>query len=301
VDFGRLAMVMDQVARHGGLAVIHSEDDEIVQHNYRVAQETGRWDWTNMPFVHDGLSEDLSYRRVIRLAEVKEAALYLVHVSAKEGVAAVGEARRRGQPVYAETLHNYISFTEQNYREPDGMKYHTYPSLKSEADRHALWRGLLDGHLGVIATDHISTPYAIKTTGRTVADCTGGHNGIETRMGIMYTEGVVRRAMPLERYAEITAAGPARMLGLYPRKGVIQPGSDADLAVIDPAVRRPLAKADLHLEDYSIWEGWPLEGWPVMTLLRGQVAVEGGRLLTTPGSGTLIPRKIDAGVVAKPF
>jgi dihydropyrimidinase len=300
VDFGRLALIMERLAKHGGIAVIHSEDDDIVQHNYRVAQETGRWAWTNLSFVHDALSEDLSYRRVIRLAQLKEAALYLVHVSAKAGVNAVDEARRRSQPVYGETLHNYISFTEEHYREPDGMKYHTYPSLKSEGDRQALWGGLLDGELSTIATDHISTPYHIKTMGRTVADCTGGHNGIETRMGIMYTEGVVRRGMSLERFAEVTATGPARLLGLYPRKGVIQPGSDADLAVIDPSVHRPLSQSDLHLEDYSIWEGWPIEGWPVMTVLRGRVAVAGGKLLAQPGWGRLLPRKIEAGVLTKP-
>ncbi len=300
VDFGRLAMVMERVAASGGIAVIHAEDDELVQHNYRMAQATGRWEWHNLPYVHDNLSEDLAYRRVIRLAEVKQAALYLVHVSAREGVNAIDEAQRRRLPVYGETLHNYVSFTEANYREPDGMKYHTYPSLKSPADRDALWNGLLHGDIATIATDHISTSYAIKTMGRTVADCTGGHNGIETRMGVMYAEGVVRRGMSLERYVDITSANAARLFGMYPRKGAIQPGSDADLTVIDPSVQRPLAKAGLHLEDYSIWEGWPLAGWPTLTILRGEVAVQDGRLLATAGRGTLAPRRIAAGVVTRP-
>lgn len=298
VDFGRLTALMAQVAAHGGMMVVHAEDDEMVQHNYRRAQEQGRWEWYNMHLIHTNLSEDVSFRRVIRLAERQGAALYLVHVSAKEGVDAIAEARRRTLPVYAETLHNYVSFTSDNYRETDGMRYHTYPSLKSEEDRLRLWDGLLHGDLSAIATDHVSTPYAAKVTGKTVADTTGGHNGIETRVGIMYSEGVVKRGMSLERFADLTATNPAKLLGFYPRKGVIAAGSDADLVIIDPSLKKRLALSDLHLEDYSIWEGWPVEGWPVTTVLRGKVVVEGGRLLAEPGYGKLISRRVDASVLS---
>jgi dihydropyrimidinase len=300
IDFGRLNEIMRLVASSGGIMVVHAEDDDMVQYAYATAKQRDLWDWPNMPKMHPQLSEDVSFRRTIRLAEQCGAGLYLVHVSAKEGVDAIAEARVRGQAVYGETLHNYASFTEDNYHEPDGMKYHTYPSLKTSADRARLWDGLLNGDLSTLATDHISTSYEVKTAGRTVADVTGGHNGIETRVGIGYTEGVVRRGMSLERFVDLVSANPARLLGFYPRKGALQPGSDADLVLLDPTINRPLAISDLHLVDYSIWEGWPIAGWPVTTILRGKVVVENGQFFGELGAGQLIPRQIEPAVLERP-
>lgn len=299
-DFGRLAEIMERVARHGAMLMVHAEDDEMVQYNYAMARARGQWEWWNMHLVHTNLSEDIAFRRVVRLAQHKGTAIYFVHVSAREGVEVVGEARARGMPVYGETLHNYACFNADNYREPDGMKYHTYPSLKSEEDRQALWAGLLDGRLSTVATDLVSTTWEVKVKYRTVADVTGGHNGIETRMGIAYSEGVVKRGMSLQRFVDITSANAARIFGLYPRKGVIAAGSDADIAIIDPSIHKRLTLDDLHLEDYSIWEGWEVHGWPVTTILRGKIMVEDGKLLGAAGYGQLVPRRVQGEVVAGP-
>ena len=300
IDFGRLASIMEQVASSGGMLLVHSEDDEMVHYNYAMARERGEWDWWNMHLVHTNLSEDVSFRRVIRLAQQQGSPIYFVHVSAGEGVEAIGEARARGHPVYGETLHNYACFNADSYREPDGMKYHTYPSLKSEEDRQALWAGLLDGRLSTVATDLVSTTWEEKIRYKTVADVTGGHNGIETRVGIAYTEGVVKQGMSLERFVDITSSNAARIFGLYPRKGAIAPGSDADITIIDPAKHKRLSQDDLHLEDYSIWEGWEMRGWPVTTVLRGKVMVEDGRLLGSPSDGQLVPRKLTPEVTQRP-
>ncbi len=299
-DFGRLSAIMEHISANGGILLVHSEDDEMVHYNYAMAQGRDQWDWWNMHLIHTNLSEDVSFRRVIRLAERKQATVYFVHTSAMEGVQAVGEARARGLPVYGETLHNYACFNAEHYREPDGMKYHTYPSLKSAEDAESLWSGLLDGRLSTIATDLVSTSLEEKVRYKTVADATGGHNGIETRVGIAYTEGVVNRGMSLERFVDITSANAARIFGMYPRKGAIAAGSDADITIIDPSISRPLSLDDLHLEDYSIWEGWQIRGWPVTTLLRGKVMVEEGRLLGSPSDGRLLPRSIDPAVTKRP-
>ena len=299
-DFGRLAAIMEHVSATGGILLVHSEDDEMVHYNYAMAQGRDQWDWWNMHLIHTNLSEDVSFRRVIRLAERKQAAVYFVHTSAREGVQAVGEARTRGLPVYGETLHNYACFNAEHYREPDGMKYHTYPSLKSTEDAESLWNGLLDGRLSTIATDLVSTSFEEKVRYKTVADATGGHNGIETRVGIAYTEGVVNRGMSLERFVDITSANAAKIFGLYPRKGAIAAGSDADITIINPSISRPLSLDDLHLEDYSIWEGWHIRGWPVTTLLRGKVMVEEGRLVGCPSDGRLLPRSVDPAVTKRP-
>ena len=300
VDFGRLAEVMEQVKTHGGMMFIHAEDEDMVQYNYQTAQARGHWDWPNMHLIHTNLSEDISVRRVIRLAERLGVAVYFVHVSAKEGVNAIAEGRGKGLPIYGETLHNYASFTADNYKEPDGMKYHTYPSLKYEDDRQRLWDGLLYGDLSAIATDLVSTTWQVKIQGRTVADVTGGHNGIETRVGIMYAEGVAKRGMSLERFVALTSTNPAKLVGLYPRKGALAPGSDADITIIDTAIHKKLSLDDLHLEDYSIWEGWEVWGWPVTTILRGNVMVENGMLVGGPGDGQLVARKMAPDVISRP-
>jgi len=111
-----------------------------------------------------------------------------------------------------------------------------------------------------MATDGSCTDFAMKVSGRTIHDVNGGHHGIETRMGVTYTEGVVKRGMSLQQFVDITSANAARIMGYHPRKGVIAPGSDADIVFIDPNVKKTLSLSDLHLGDYSVWEGWDIEG-----------------------------------------
>ena len=299
-DFGRLSLLMEQVAEAGGMLLVHSEDDDMVHYNYDNAEDQGNVEWWQMHQIHTKLSEDVSFRRVIRLAEQKNCPVYFVHVSALEGVEAVGEARSRGQAIYGETLHNYACFSAENYREDNGMKYHTYPSLKSEDDRQALWAGLLDGRLSTVATDLVSTTWEEKIRFRTTADVTGGHNGIETRVGIAYSVGVVDLGMSLERMVDITSANAAKIFGMYPKKGAIAAGSDADITIIDPLFDRPLTLDDLHMEDYSIWAGWHAHGWPATTILRGKVMVEDGNLVGSAGDGNLVNRSIDPSVGSRP-
>ncbi|HYR38693.1 MAG TPA: amidohydrolase family protein, partial [Methylomirabilota bacterium] len=164
----------------------------------------------------------------------------------------------------------------------------------------ALWNGLVHGGLSTLATDEYPTSLALKMRGKTIEDVTGGNVGAEARMGIGFTEGVGKRGMSLERYVDITSTNAAKILGLYPRKGVIAPGSDADFALIDPTIRKTLTKDDFHVTDYSPWEGWQVTGWPVMTILRGRVIAERGKLLGSTGDGQLLTRKIDPRVLNRP-
>jgi len=271
----------------------------VVQYNYSRAKELNWWDWWNMHHIHSNVSEHMAFNRVITLAKHKNVAIYFAHVSAHESLYEVQKSKSEGFPIYVETLHNYLGFNCEHYKEQDGMKYHTYPSLKPEEDRIALWKGLLNGDIDTVATDLVATDYQNKTKYKTVCDCTGGHNGIETRMGIVYTEGVAQRGMSLRRFVDVTSTNPAKILGLYPQKGVIQVGSDADLAIIDPSIKKKLNMSDLHLPDYSIWEGWPIKGWTVTTLLRGKIMVHQGQLLGTPTDGNLIFRKMTPEVISR--
>jgi dihydropyrimidinase len=300
LDFGRIGLAMEKTAQHGGIMVVHGEDDELVQTNYERFRAEGRLDAANMHLVHTQLSEQLAFHRTITLARATGAGLYFVHTSAREGVAEVVQARAAGQAVYAETLHQYACFDAEYYKAPRGLCAHTYPSLKLPQDREALWRGLVEDGVSTLATDEYPTSLAIKLRGKTIEDVTGGNVGAEARLGIGYTEGVVKRGMSLERFAAVTATNAARIFGLYPRKGVIAPGSDADFALIDPSVRKALAREDFHVSDYSPWEGWEVAGWPVVTILRGRVIAERGRLAGDARGGRLVPRKIDRAVLERP-
>jgi dihydropyrimidinase len=300
LDFGRLQYAMEKVAPRGGIMVVHAEDHDVVQFMYERFREEGRMDGANLPLVHNKVSEMLSFRRAINLASVMDAAIYFVHTSAREGVEAVAEARGLGRPIYAETLHHYTCFSADDYRSPRGFCYHTYPSLKYPEDQAALWDGLLNDAVSTTATDEYPTTLALKLRGKTIEDVTGGNLGAEARMGIVYTEGVVKRKMSLERFVQVTSSNAAKILGLYPRKGALAPGSDADVVLIDPAINRTLTKDDFHVSDYSPWEGWDVRGWPVTTILRGKVIVDNGRLHGDTRDGQLIPRKIDGAVLRRP-
>ena len=300
LDFGRIQLAMEKVAPNGGLMVVHAEDHDIVQFMYEKFREEKQTDGWLLPLVHNKLSEKLAFRRTIQLAAHTGAGVYFVHTSAREGVDAVVEARAAGLPIYAETLHHYACFTAEDYKSPRGFCYHTYPSLKYPEDQAALWNGLVRDGVSTTATDEFPTSLELKLRGQDLENVTGGNLGAEARMGIVYSEGVVKRRMTLERFADVTATNAARILGLYPRKGVIAPGSDADIAIIDPSIKKTLAREDFHVSDYSPWEGWAIQGWPVTTILRGRVVVEDRRLVGDRRDGKLVARKIPAEVLRRP-
>ena len=288
VDFGHISAIMERVAAARGVLAVHAEDEDVVMYANRRLHREERVGTEFLHEAHSNLSEDLSFRRVVRLAEWTGAAVYMMHVSAAEGVDAIASGRSKGLPVYGETLHHYTTFNSQKYRYPDGPLYHTYPGLKYQKDADALWRGLIDGPISTMATDVLWCSRDIKLGGRTIEDTVGGNAAIEERMGITYTEGVANRGMSLQRFVDVTSANAARILGMYPRKGAIAPGSDADIALIDPRPGRRLRLADLHGTDYSVWDGWELKGWPVTTVLRGKVIVEDGNLMGDVKDGRLI-------------
>ena len=301
VPYGHLGGIFEEVARHGAVMAVHAEEDEVVTYMREKLVREGRDHGYNLPLVHNNLSEDLSFRTVIRIAGHAGAAIYFVHVTAREGVTAIAEARARGLPIYGEALHHYLHFTGDDYRKPGGTAIHTYPSLKSADDRDALIAGLLDGRLATTATDEYTTGKQVKLQGQTLDTVCGGHNGIETRVPVAFTKLVVERGLSLERFADVIATNAARILGLYPRKGAILPGSDADLLLFDTALEKTLSLDDLHADsDYSIWEGFSCRGYPVTTLLRGTPIVERGRLVGKTSQGRWLPRRVRPEILAGP-
>ena len=293
VDFGDIWEVFKVVAQEHGLCVIHGEDNDIVMHMYDKLIRENRAGFENMAEVHNAMSEDLSFRRVLGLAKnVPGIALYFMHVSAAFGVEAIREARARGMPVYGETLHQYLMYTSEDYKRPNGQIYHTYPSIKAQADQNALWAGTQDNTIHTVATDEVCCSLKDKTMGKRIDDTTGGNVGVEPRVSLMYSEMVGRRGYSLERFVDLVSSNAAKIMGLYPRKGALAVGSDADITVLDPSRRFTLTKEMLHESDYSPWEGHEMLAWPTTTVLRGKVVVDGGQFFGDLKDGKFLPRKI---------
>ncbi|HJS37872.1 MAG TPA: amidohydrolase family protein [Burkholderiales bacterium] len=300
IRFGEIWEIFKVLAREGGLAVIHAEDDDIVRHMYEKLFRENRTGFEHMAEVHNALSEDLSFRRIIRLAEnVEGMALYMMHVSAASGVEAIAESRARGYPIYGETLHQYLLYTSEDYKKPNGQIYHTYPSLKSKRDQQGLWDGLQDGHLHCVGTDEVCCNLSVKVRGSRIDDTTGGNAGVEPRVAVMYTETVEKRGYSLEKFVDLVSTNAARILGLYPRKGAIAVGSDADIVVLDTSKRRTVRAQDLHETDYSPWEGKEVGAWPSVTVLRGKVMVADGRFHGNLKDGQYLKRKISPQILER--
>jgi dihydropyrimidinase len=224
----------------------------------------------------------------------------MMHVSASTGVQAIREARAKGQPIYGETLHQYMLYNSEDYKRPNGQMYHTYPSLKSPEDQAELWAGTLDGAINAVATDEICCALQTKIIGDRIDDITGGNAGVEPRIGVMYQEMVKVRGYSLERFVDLVSTNAAKIMGMYPRKGAIAVGSDADIAVLDTTINKKVRVEDLHETDYSPWEGHDISAWPVMTVLRGKVMVENGKFKGDLKDGKYLKREIAADIRTGP-
>ncbi len=301
VQFGDIWEVLKVLAKQGGIASIHAEDNDIVMHMYEKLTREGRTGFENMAEVHNTLSENLAFNRVIRLAEnVPGAALYMMHTSAATGVRAIAEARGRGTPIYGETLHQYLLYSAEDYKKPNGQMYHTYPSLKFKEDHDALWAATNRGAIQAVATDEVCCPLKIKVQGRKIDDTTGGNSGVEPRVSIIYTETVIKRGYDLGHFVDLVSTNAAKIQGLYPRKGALAVGSDADVVLLDPRAKRTIKAEALHETDYSPWDGREVAAWPSLTMLRGKVVVENGKFSADIKDGQFIKRKVADDIRARP-
>ena len=301
VEDGRIWSIFQQLSAHGGMAVLHVEDQCIIEQATRDLYREGRTEGKYIGEARPHLAEVAALNRMLVLAQWTRTPIYFVHIPTKEGVAAIAGARAQRRPVYGEVLHHYLNFTNDDYSRPNGLIYHNYPPLRPKEDQDALWAGAVDGSLNVVASDDFTVPLADKLMGQAVDNVTGGNNGVEIRLPIMYPEGVSKGRISVNRMVALTSTNPAKVFGMYPKKGFIGPGGDADVVVIDPNLRKTITLADLHSAcDYTAWEGWELHGYPVMTVTRGNIVMENGRFLGTRGAGELIPRTLSPEVLAGP-
>lgn len=295
------ADILRVLARAGELGVVvcaHCENDAM------IAFRTGRLltHGVKGPEGHprsrpDYCEAEAVYRMLALARAAGDAPLYVVHLSSALGLEAVRDARRRGQRrVYAETCPQYLLLDDSRYAGAEGLKYIMSPPLRTPTDNQMLWEGMRRGDIDAVATDHCPFNFAVeKQLGRDdFSRCPGGAPGVETRMMLMLSEGFMKGRLSLPEVARLCCTRPAEVFGLYPKKGALLPGSDADMLMFDPDVEWTLTHPRLHERvDYTPYEGTLLKGAPMLTIARGEVVAKNGVFTGQPGRGRFLPRAIN--------
>jgi dihydropyrimidinase len=294
---GEILLAMQQAARSGATVMMHAENGIAIDQLVAQAIAAGRTDPVNHGLTRPPELEGEATSRAITLAKVANCPLYIVHLSASHALAAVAQARDTGQNVFAETCPQYLWLSIDDLARPDfeGAKFVASPPLRPKEHQDSLWRGLRTNDLSVVSTDHC--PFCFKDQkelGRgDFSKIPNGMPGVEHRMDLLHA-GVVAGQLSLPRWVEVASTTPARMFGLYPRKGVIAAGSDADIVVYDPHARQTLSAATHHMNvDYSAYEGMELTGQVVTTLSRGRVVIDEGAYHGRAGHGAFLPRGLN--------
>lgn len=289
---GRFLDLLETARDAGVLTMIHCEDQALIADTVDRLEAEGKGDLGHFAESRPVASEVVAVERAVGMAEVSRAAIYVVHLSSARALASTTRARDRGLDVFVETRPLYLHLTEEVYEGPDGPLFVGMPPIRTAADREALWRGLADGRVDVVATDHAPWTREQKMdTTRTVANPRAGVNNLQVMLPMLFSEGVNGGRITLERFVQVTSADPARLMGLWPRKGTIRAGSDADLVLWEPERTDRISGSDgFSRAGFSVFDGREVTGWPAATLRRGEVVYQDGRILAEPGSGHLLTR-----------
>lgn len=296
-----LFKVMLEARKWGALPGVHAESNTIAEANFEKFKAEGKLGWNYFAKAKPDFCELEAVQKAILFARYAGSPLYIFHLSSRLGLLSVKLAQNRGQRVIAETCPHYLCFTSEEYDAVDGHLFIMSPPLKQQEDVDAMWHGIRDGNITIIGSDNCSYSREDKErflerdgSGNIIPDFTKVVNGVpgtEERLPLLLEEGVNKGRITLNKLCEITSYNPARTFGLYPQKGIIQVGSDADFVLIDMEKTDDLTSGRLHHKiDYSIYGGKKVKGLPVMTILRGNVIVEDGEFTGKRGDGVFTKR-----------
>lgn len=288
--------VLTTVQESGGIVLVHAENDAAIAYLKARLVAAGKKDPAYHAVSRPAVTEVEAVTRALALAEVAQANLYLVHLSTAGAIQAVRTAQMRGVHAFAETCPQYLLLDERELLRLDfeGAKFVCSPPLRSAIEQPEIWEGLADGTVSTVGTDHC--PFFFKgqkELGRdTFTKIPGGLPGIESRLALLHTFGVRTGRLTLPRWVDVCSSLPARIFGLYPQKGALEPGSDADVVVFDPEKKVQLTRSKLHENvDYTPYEGFQLTGYPVITIARGKVIHKDGTFTGAAGSGRFLFRQ----------
>ena len=299
LDDGSIFRALLRTGKNGGTICMHAENGGVIDVLVKKALAEGKTAPKYHALTRPARAEAEATHRAIALAEIAGVPIYIVHLSAAEALEMVTEARDRGLPAYAETCPQYLFLSYENYEEPgfEGAKYVMSPPLRPKDTQDRLWRGLAFNDLQAISTDHC--PFCMKEQKVLGTDdfskIPNGAPGIETRMSLVYDGGVRPGRISLNRFVELTATSPAKIFGLFPRKGTIAPGSDADIVVFDPNKKIVLSSKTHHMRvDYNPYEGREVTGVTDTVISRGRVIIDNGKFVGRAGSGAFLKRSTRA-------
>ncbi len=293
-DDGSIFKALLRTGKNGGTICMHAENGGVIDVLVQRALAEGKTAPKYHALTRPARAEAEATHRAIALAEMADVPIYIVHLSAAEALEMVTEARDRGLPAFAETCPQYLFLSYDDYEEPDfgGSKYVMSPPLRDRAKQDQLWRGLAFNDLQCISTDHCPFCMKEKRLGENdFSKIPNGAPGVETRMSLVYDGGVRPGRISLNRFVELTSTSPAKIFGLFPRKGTIAPGSDADIVVFDPNRTITLAAKTLHMNcDYNPYEGRQVTGATDTVLSRGRLVIENGAFVGHKGAGSFLKR-----------
>ncbi len=294
LDDASIFRAMRRTGKNGGTICMHAENGGVIDVLVKEALKNGQTAPKYHALTRPARAEGEATHRAIALAEIADVPVYIVHLSAAEALEMVTEARDRGLPAFAETCPQYLFLSYDNYEEPgfEGAKYVMSPPLRDKSTQDRLWRGLAGNDLQAIATDHC--PFCMKEKHLGDGDFSkipNGAPGVETRMSLVYDGGVRTGKISMNRFVELTSTSPAKIFGMFPKKGTIAPGSDADIVIFDPEATTTISAKSHHMKvDYNPYEGRRVTGVTETVLSRGKVIIEGGKFTGKAGAGSFLKR-----------
>ena len=291
-----ILQVLSTAKEHGALVVVHAENNDMIRWMTERFESQGNTATRFHALAKPPVVEREAVSRIIALAELVDQPIQIFHVSCAEVIEEVRRAQARGLKVHAETCPQYLAFTAEHLEGPLGAQYLCSPALRSVADQDALWDAIRANVVSVVSSDHapfrMDDPKGKGAPDMPFSRIPNGTPGIELRLPYLFSEGVMKGRITLQQFVAITATNPAKLFGLYPRKGSIAIGMDADITIWDPDRTRKVAYADLHDKTgYSPYEGMMLTGWPVRTMVRGRTIVADGALKGSAGYGEYVAQQ----------
>jgi dihydropyrimidinase len=290
-----LRRIAGRLRQAGGMLLVHAEDDEILTSNISRLVDTGLTDY---PYHTQSKPPESEHKAIQTCAEISRETgcrLFIVHMSSAEGAQIVAAARSEGVDLIAETCTHYLVFTDAMLERADGLKWICSPPIRDQENQDRLWAALRDGRVAMVTSDDAAYSWQAKLYGQNRFDqVPNGLAGIEVRLNLIYSEGVAKSRISLPRFVELVATTPALLFGLYPRKGSLLPGADADIVLFDPAAKWIMGQETLHMAtEYSAYEDVEITGRIVQVYSRGELIVDGDRCLAEKGRGRYLYRKLD--------
>ena len=292
-DDHTLMSLMRETSMRNSILNVHAEDEQTANENFDRLTAEGRKD----PMAHvewkPNMAEERAVRNVVEFSRMLKARLHISHMSTREGVEIVRKNKRLRVKVTAETCPHYLTFTRGDMKK-QGPYLKMNPSLKGPKDVQALWKGLRHGTIDMVTSEHAPGERAEKEVGWTdIWKAWGGVPAIETMLPVLLSEGVNKRQLSLMILQRVCCENPARIFGLYPRKGAIQKGADADLVIVDLKIKRKVKAEALHYKvGWTPYEGWTLRGWPILTMRRGEPIYEDEQVIGKPGAADFLPMSL---------